>query len=69
MATRKRLTPKERERWVRAEWDHCSSCGSDQLDGGTYEADANYVTALVRCLDCQQRWREGYTLSWMDELS
>lgn len=28
MATRKRLTLKARERWVRAGWDHCPYCAA-----------------------------------------
>ena len=69
MATGKPLSPAERRQWVRAGWGYCPYCGSDQLDGGPYEGDANYVTTEVQCLDCRRRWREGYTLRWMEDLT
>ncbi len=42
---------------------HCPACCSDNIEGGEWKSDAGWATQDVRCLSCNARWQDVYTLS------
>ena len=43
--------------------NRCTGCGSDKLEGfGTYDADADYITHSIECLECGAAWDDLYKL-------
>ncbi len=46
---------------------HCPFCQSDQTDGTSTDFDGAYVFLKITCLDCEETWRDVYTLSGYQE--
>lgn len=44
------------------------ACDSDQLSGGSWEADDNYVTRRMACTKCGASWSDGYILNFVADL-
>lgn len=41
----------------------CPFCGSDDIEGGPFNADAGYATQEVSCNECDRSWEDQYNLT------
>ncbi len=41
----------------------CPFCGSDDIEGGSFNAGAGYATQEVSCNECDKSWEDQYTLT------
>jgi hypothetical protein len=41
----------------------CPFCGSDDIEGGSFNADAGYATQETSCNECDRSWEDQYTLT------
>lgn len=41
----------------------CPFCGSDDIEGGPFNADAGYATQEVSCNECDRSWEDQYKLT------
>ena len=53
------ITP---ERYVEKAGQFCPVCGSNQIEGGPFEADSSTAYQEVTCLDCDSGWNDIYNL-------
>lgn len=42
---------------------HCPACCADNIEGGEWNSEAGQATQNVRCLNCEARWQDVYTLT------
>jgi transcription elongation factor Elf1 len=38
----------------------CPECGSDQVDGGTFQAQGDTLVLSCVCFECEKEWDEFY---------
>lgn len=62
------LTPAMVRRYIDSEGSCCPYCGSDEIEAGPVEADADSSSGDVMCNACGKQWRDVYTLSAIDVL-
>lgn len=43
--------------------NHCPWCGSDNIEAGASDFDANYGSLDVSCHTCGKDWQDIYTLT------
>jgi DNA-directed RNA polymerase subunit RPC12/RpoP len=63
----RKLTKKERAAYLKAGGVKCPYCGSDDIKGGFIEVIWESAYQPVRCLACDKRWTDVYTLTRIDE--
>lgn len=49
--------------YVRAGGLKCPFCGSEEIEGGAWNADAGYATQEMSCNDCDEDWLDQYQLA------
>ena len=58
------LTAYKKRMYIEEDGSQCPYCKSKDLEGyNGYEADADYITAKIRCIACKKEWRDLYKLS------
>ena len=65
MAKKNRIkspTREAKEEYIRTGGVRCLFCGSEQIEGGSFECEAGCVWQRIRCLDCDQEWIDLYQL-------
>jgi transcriptional regulator NrdR family protein len=45
----------------------CPYCGSEEVQGGRFEPSDNKAWRNVRCLSCEKRWTEEFTITKITE--
>jgi uncharacterized Zn finger protein len=45
----------------------CPNCGSEDIEGNSFNADENYVIRDVYCEECGMVWTDEYTLSSIED--
>lgn len=48
---------------------HCPVCGSDMIEGDSFNTDSGIASQEVHCTECDACWRDLYTLTGYDNLS
>lgn len=68
MSATESTEPMSSEEYVRNTGALCPVCGSNDLEGGRF--DANIATAWqpITCLSCRATWNDIYTLTGYGEL-
>lgn len=51
------------KRYVAAGGGQCPHCGSDHIEGGSWNLDGDQVSQDVHCLDCHKMWADVYQLN------
>jgi formate dehydrogenase maturation protein FdhE len=46
--------------------NECPQCGSSDITGGVFEADSKYAWRDVACNECDEEWRENFTMTGVD---
>lgn len=62
------LTPEQKEKYIKNP-NHCPVCNSENISGGSFNADCDYVWQNIECQDCDFTWDDVYTLTDIDEQS
>jgi len=52
-----------REKYLRTRGVRCPFCGSERIEGGSFEGDGDTVWQDVECQACTRSWRDLYSLS------
>jgi len=55
--------------YVRQGGTICPYCGSREIEGGTMDADGDYVWCVVDCNNCHMQWQDSYRLVGLIEMS
>lgn len=58
-----RITEKDVEAYVAGGGCQCPACGSDQIEGSSFDADGKHVWQKVWCNDCEAEWFDDFTLT------
>lgn len=57
------LTVGQKHAHLKAKGSCCPGCGSDQIEGDSFDVESGLVSQQVRCLDCERRWADVYRLA------
>ncbi len=49
--------------YLKQDGNLCPFCGSNDLNCGRIEVDSNYAWQDVRCENCEEDWKDTYTLT------
>ena len=52
-----------REKYLRTRGERCPFCGSERIEGGSFEGDGDTVWQDVECQACTRSWQDVYSLS------
>ena len=58
----KTLTSKQIQDYIDKGGNHCPSCGSKDIEGGTTLTDSGIAWQKVRCHDCKFEFQDSYRL-------
>jgi transposase-like protein len=61
------LTKEQKENYVKTGGVKCPYCDSYDIEGGSFECDASYVTQEVACNNCERHWTDEYTMTAIHE--
>lgn len=50
-------------------FNECPCCGSDDLNGGSFQSDSGSAWQEVTCDNCGAEWQEVYTAAFSEKLS
>jgi len=53
----------KQENYIKGEGCFCPHCGSDQIEGGSFNGEGNLVFQKINCMDCEESWDDVYTLT------
>ena len=56
------LSKKDKEKYIKEDYNECPYCKSDDIEAGVFEADSNYAWREITCLDCKKVWKDIYEL-------
>ena len=61
------ITEKQAKKYVAEGGVNCPVCGSDQVEGDSFDADQGNAWQNVRCHDCGESWTDEYRLTGITE--
>lgn len=56
------MTHEQAQKYLNGLGVKCPYCGSEDIQGDSFEVDAGRLYQPVSCLSCGQRWHDGYSL-------
>jgi hypothetical protein len=57
------LSKEQIEKYIKCDGSYCPYCGSCNIEGsGDRNADGNWISSAVECLDCGCNWLDIYEL-------
>jgi len=62
-----KITKKIKEKYFN-DIERCPFCGSSKLTGDGFDAGDNQVWREIDCDDCNESWREIFTLTDIEEI-
>jgi transcription elongation factor Elf1 len=62
---KKTITPAMVRRYLERKGNDCPFCGSDDLEAGTLQSDADYAWRGVTCKACGEIWDENFQMVGM----
>ena len=61
------LTKTQKKTYVKQGGGACPFCGSDSIEGDSYEHGEGFISQRVDCTECRCYWFDEYTLSGIIE--
>ena len=61
------LTGKQKQDYIESGGNRCPHCGSDNIEGGSFNTDSSKAWQGVWCVNCHEEWVDVYTLSDVEE--
>ena len=58
----KRITDEARKKYLEVDSRSCPFCGSDQIEGGSYDSEGSCIYQKIGCLECEESWYDQYEL-------
>ena len=56
------LTQEQANKYIADEATHCPFCGSDQVEGQSFDYEDGRIYHPIICTACGRSWQDGYTL-------
>lgn len=63
----KELTKGMKTKYLKKLGNECPFCGSDNITGGSFEADAGHAWQPIFCNECEKEWNDIYELVDVEE--
>jgi len=63
MDKRTELTQEQVNAYIAGDGAHCPFCGSDQIEGSSFDTDAGCVRQDIDCKACDATWTDSYHLA------
>ena len=63
------LTDKQKADYIQSGGVCCPYCGSDQIEGDSYDHQEGCVTQEICCLSCDKSWTDVHSLTHIEETS
>jgi hypothetical protein len=57
-----KITPEMEKEYLESNGAKCLFCKSDNIEAGKCEADGPEAVCEITCLDCDEVWRDCYSL-------
>ncbi|QIB67138.1 hypothetical protein [Kineobactrum salinum] len=54
--------------YLEKEGEHCPTCGSNDLQGGSVDVDSPHASQPMSCGDCRATWTDQYQLTGFADL-
>ena len=63
-----KLTEEQKRAYMQNTANLCPFCKSWDIEGSPIEADGRYAWQEATCSECQEQWRDVYTLAFVEDI-
>jgi len=57
------LTSKQKAEYIKNKGTKCPFCGSEDIEGDSFDVNEGKASQEMSCLDCEESWYDIYTLT------
>jgi len=63
------ISDENKKKYTETDYNNCPYCGSNEIEGGQFQADVNYAYRTVQCYKCSKEWNDLYKLIGIEEIN